>query len=440
MTNQKVKILILAAIPRGLRLDKEIREIEDAIRRANERDLFDIRTRTAIRPQDIRRAIAEEKPQIVHFCGHGEDDGSLLLEDDGGNNKSVSPQGLAALFERHSDYVNCVLFNACYSEKTADAISQHINYVVGMNHAIGDKAAIVFSQGFYDGLGYEQKDNQDVFQKAFNEGLIAIGLEDFSQKSIPVFKKNVNDLKTIKPSNTDIKKLEEIPTTGFEASEVGADYTELASSLSKKNFMLADDKTARIMLWIARREKEGWLREEDINNLPCRDLCTIDQLWLASSSGKFGFSVQKQIWIECGGELLESDFETITKFLERLDWKNNTHIVHDICWDLRATYGHLPLALVGLHRHMFLKALFSQNIVATTPESITIPFWLRLASRQINSAYRKTFKREEWGKEVNITEKIIDIKKITGKTMQQQIEEEIKYFSFLMQKLLSCNI
>ncbi len=51
MINEKVKILILAAIPRGLRLDKEIREIEDAIRRANERDLFDIRTRTAIDPR-----------------------------------------------------------------------------------------------------------------------------------------------------------------------------------------------------------------------------------------------------------------------------------------------------------------------------------------------------------------------------------------------------
>jgi len=439
MTNQKLKILILAAIPRGLRLDKEIREIEDAIRRANERDWFDIITRTAIRPQDIRRTIAEEKPQIVHFCGHGKDDGSLLLEDDGGNNKSVPPQGLAALFEQHSDYVECVVFNACYSVKTADAVSKYINYVVGMNQPIGDKAAIVFAQGFYDGLGYEQEDNQDVFQKAFNEGLVAIGLEDFSQKSIPVLKQVVNKLNIIKPSNTTTKRLEDIPTTGSEASEVGADYTALASSLSKKTFFLADRETARIMLWIARREKEGWLREEDINNLPCRDLCTIDQLWLASSNGKFGFSVQKQIWIEFGGKLLESDFETIIKFLERLEWEDNKHINHDICWDLRATYGHLPLALVGLHRHMFLEAL-SQNIVATTPESTTVPFWLRIASRRINSAYRKNFKRKEWGKEVNITEEIIDIKKITGKTMQQQIEEEIKYFSFLMQKLLSCNI
>ncbi|MEM7617462.1 MAG: effector-associated domain EAD1-containing protein [Pseudomonadota bacterium] len=189
-TIQQQKILILTAIPHGLRLDKEIQEIEDAIRRATRRDLFDIKTRTAVRPQDIRRTIREEKPQIVHFCGHGLDDGSLLLEDDGGKNKPVLPQGLAMLFKQHSDYVSCVLFNACHSVTTADAVSQHINYVIGMNREIGDKAAIAFAQGFYDGLGYEQEDNQDVFAKAFDEGLTAIAMEDFSQESIPILKKN----------------------------------------------------------------------------------------------------------------------------------------------------------------------------------------------------------------------------------------------------------
>ncbi|AFZ15572.1 hypothetical protein Cri9333_4802 (plasmid) [Crinalium epipsammum PCC 9333] len=188
-SNQGQKILILAAIPHGLRLDKEIREIEEAIRRATNRDLFEIKVRTAVRPQDIRRAIAEEQPQIVHFCGHGEKDGSLLLEDDGGNNKLVTPQGLASLFESHTDCVKCVLLNACYSEQSAEAIKQHINYVIGMNNSIQDKAAIAFSQGFYDGLGYKTSASQNVYQRAFNEGIVAIKLEDISQGAIPILKK-----------------------------------------------------------------------------------------------------------------------------------------------------------------------------------------------------------------------------------------------------------
>ncbi|WP_290881545.1 CHAT domain-containing protein [Fischerella sp.] len=187
---QQQKILILAAIPYGLRLDKEIREIEEAIRRATNRDLFEIRIITAVRSQDIRRAIAEERPQIVHFCGHGMEDGSLLLEDDGGNNKPVSPEALASLFRLHADYVKCVLLNACYSEKPAVAISQYINYAIGMNNPIQDRAAIAFAQGFYDGLGYKISGNQDVFQRAFDEGMVAIQMEDLSQGQIPVFKKN----------------------------------------------------------------------------------------------------------------------------------------------------------------------------------------------------------------------------------------------------------
>jgi hypothetical protein len=186
------KILILTAIPHGLRLDKEIREIEEAILRATNRDLFEIEIRTAVRPRDIRRAIAEEQPQIVHFCGHGEPDGSLLLEDDGGNNKPVSPEALAFLFKLHADYVKCVLLNACYSEQAAMAISQYINYVIGMNNPIQDKAAITFAQGFYDGLGYKNSGNQDLFQRAFDEGMVAIQLESLSQGEIPVFKKTLN--------------------------------------------------------------------------------------------------------------------------------------------------------------------------------------------------------------------------------------------------------
>ncbi|WP_244919135.1 CHAT domain-containing protein [Nostoc commune] len=173
-------------------MDKEIREVEECIRRAVRRDTFDVDIRTAVRPQDIRRAIAEEKPQIVHFCGHGLEDGSLLLEDNEGQNKAVPPEGLASLFELHADYVNCVLLNACHSVKSAEAISKYINFAIGMNQEIQDKSAIQFAQGFYDGLGYTTSEIQGVFPRAFQEGLVAIKLENLSQAEIPVIKTRIN--------------------------------------------------------------------------------------------------------------------------------------------------------------------------------------------------------------------------------------------------------
>ncbi|MBO3461847.1 protein kinase [Aetokthonos hydrillicola Thurmond2011] len=186
------KILVLSAIPGGLRLDQEIRNIEEAIERSTKRELFEICIRTAVRSQDIRRSIAEERPFIVHFCGHGMEDGSLLLEDDAGENKLVSPQGLASLFKLHADCVKCVVLNACYSVQLAESISQYIDYVIGMNQPIEDQAAIAFTQGFYDGLGFANPNNQNAFERAFDEGMVALQMEDLLQASVPVLKKLSN--------------------------------------------------------------------------------------------------------------------------------------------------------------------------------------------------------------------------------------------------------
>ncbi|WP_017318932.1 GUN4 domain-containing protein [Mastigocladopsis repens] len=289
-----------------------LRQIEKAIKRAVKRDLFDIRIRTAIRPQDIRRSIAEERPQIVHFCGHGMKDGSLLLEDDGGNRKPVSPESLAALFRLHVDYVKCVLLNACYSAKSGEAISQYINYVIGMNQPIDDKAAIVFAQGFYDGLGYDNTNNQDVIQRAFDEGIVAIGLENLSQEQIPVLYTSTDELRI--------------------------DYTQLQDLLKLGEWKKADLLTLAVMLKVSGREKEGWLNDKSINNFPCTDLCMIDQLWVKYSNGNFSFSVQKRIW-----ESVEQDY---SKFGYLVGWLKNKYIYYDhLTFSANAPQGHLPASL-----------------------------------------------------------------------------------------------
>lgn len=150
------KILIVASNPQGtsrLRLDEEVREIDEGLQRSQFRDRFDIESRWAPRPRDLHRALLDIRPQIVHFCGHGEGDAGLVLENEAGQPQFVSTEALSGLFRLFADSVECVLLNACYSEKQADAIVQHINYVIGMNQAVQDTAAINFAVGFYDGLG-----------------------------------------------------------------------------------------------------------------------------------------------------------------------------------------------------------------------------------------------------------------------------------------------
>lgn len=185
--NTHVKtILLLAANPRNtsqLQLDQEVREISEGLRRANKREQFKLEQRWAVRSRDFYRAILDTQPHIVHFCGHGAGEDGIVLEDDTGQTAFLQADALSGMFELFAtEGVECVLLNACYSEMQATAISQHINYVIGMNRAIGDKAAINFAVAFYDALGSGRE-----FEFAFKLGCSQIiGLKEHQT---PVFKK-----------------------------------------------------------------------------------------------------------------------------------------------------------------------------------------------------------------------------------------------------------
>lgn len=180
-------ILVLAASPTdmpGLRLDKEIREIDEGLRLAKKRDNFKLEQRLAARTEDLRRALLQYEPQIVHFCGHGETDG-IFLENDAGTKQLVPKEALTNLFKLFSKRgVQCVVLNACYSDEQAEEISEHINFVVGMSRAVGDKAAIQFAVGFYDGLGAGW-----TYEDAYELGCNAIALEGIPEELTPVLKK-----------------------------------------------------------------------------------------------------------------------------------------------------------------------------------------------------------------------------------------------------------
>ena len=186
-SNTVKKILILAANPKStprLHLDEEVREIQAGLERSKRREQFDITVKWAVRPDDLRRAMLDYEPQIVHFSGHGSKIQGLALEDNSAQTQFVSAEALARLFGLFAGKVECVLLNACYSDIQAEAINQHVDYVVGMSQAILDQAAVKFAVGFYDALGAGRS-----FEDAYQFGCSAIDLDGIPQNSIPVFRK-----------------------------------------------------------------------------------------------------------------------------------------------------------------------------------------------------------------------------------------------------------
>jgi hypothetical protein len=180
-------VLFLASEPIDtvrLRIGEEIREIHEQLQRSQYRDRFHLDERMAVRPVDFVQALLDLRPNIVHFSGHGAATGELCFEGPTGTALPVEPDALAALFEQFADQVKCVLLNACYAKVQAKAIVKHIDYVIGMNKAIKDKAAIAFSVGFYQALGGGR-----TIEDAFKLGRVQIQLQGIPDHLTPVLLK-----------------------------------------------------------------------------------------------------------------------------------------------------------------------------------------------------------------------------------------------------------
>ncbi|MFM6092369.1 MAG: GUN4 domain-containing protein, partial [Dolichospermum sp.] len=154
-------------------------------------------------------------------------------------------------------------------------------------------------------------------------------------------------------------------------SSCGMDYTKLRDLLKAGKWKEADEETRRVMLAVAKRET--WLNVESIDNFPCADLRTIDQLWVKYSDGRFGFSVQKRIYQGLGGTR-EYNQEILRKFGDKVGWRDGSGLYYkDITFDKKAPGGHLPFHW----RPLFI-------IMDDLPYYLWIDVWYALLSRLVD--------------------------------------------------------
>lgn len=147
------------------------------------------------------------------------------------------------------------------------------------------------------------------------------------------------------------------------ASERGVNYTKLRDLLKAGQWKEADYETYLVMLQAIGRKQDDWIRDGDLLSFPCIDLRTIDRLWVKYSNGKFGFSLQTRIYLECGGKLDgQNEGEAWERFGDRIGWRvQGKWIGYDrttldcpnppyVTFDLSAPAGHLPCrySLMGL--------------------------------------------------------------------------------------------
>lgn len=169
--SQQTTILFLAANPTDqarIQTDKEHRILKAELERGRQRDRFRfLPAQFAVTIPELLRAM-NDKPNIVHFSGHGETSGISVTTEN--NEAQLLPlPALQRLFKPLKGVVQIIVLNACYSAEQAKALSEFGPYVVGHNLPIADPAAISFSKGFYNGLGEGKS-----FEAAFNDAMFVV--------------------------------------------------------------------------------------------------------------------------------------------------------------------------------------------------------------------------------------------------------------------------
>jgi hypothetical protein len=121
-------------------------------------------------------------------------------------------------------------------------------------------------------------------------------------------------------------------------------YADLERYLKNGQWKEADEETCRLMITEVGKEEGQWFDPEDLRNFPCEPLRAIDGLWVEHSGGRFGFSVQRDIYLskECGS-IPDGKYNSKTwnHFCQLNGWKVRGEYV-SIVFNIASPRGHLP--------------------------------------------------------------------------------------------------
>ncbi|MBI4780831.1 MAG: GUN4 domain-containing protein [Oscillatoriophycideae cyanobacterium NC_groundwater_1537_Pr4_S-0.65um_50_18] len=120
--------------------------------------------------------------------------------------------------------------------------------------------------------------------------------------------------------------------TPSETSAPDANLTALEQALTSKNYREASRLTSLLVLDLAGKRSQGYLKAEDTRKLACQALQDIDQRWLKASDGYFGLSVQASIWRGVRGQT----YEDTQIFQSIVGWRGSS------TFSIAEPRGHLP--------------------------------------------------------------------------------------------------
>ncbi|MBE9111405.1 GUN4 domain-containing protein [Nodosilinea sp. LEGE 07298] len=103
-------------------------------------------------------------------------------------------------------------------------------------------------------------------------------------------------------------------------------YQPLQRLLKTGKLLEADEETVRVILQEAGTPDREDLTPNAIRLFPCSVLRVVDRLWTTYTGGRFGFSIQLQIYQSVGGTLesaIAQDSAVLNRLGEQVGWRQN---------------------------------------------------------------------------------------------------------------------
>lgn len=257
------------------------------------------------------------------------------------------------------------------------AFSAGINWMkygltTGMLMSAGAKGLMIYALGNTARLFYEAKVNQSIeplmsseaFNKLRQESQSYLEYANSEETIVNIISFEIEAAPIIVPPPKPVKK----PNKGHHSQAMrqrNSDdkYKRLRNLLVARNWKEADRETTNKICELMGTYLGGTLEEQNIINLSSKDIYTINKLWLKYSKGRFGFSVQKQIY-----NTMRIEYEYRTKentswfsrlfgddmqrvFLDKTDrlcdclgWPRiiTNYLTYEFKYSLSAPKGHLP--------------------------------------------------------------------------------------------------
>ena len=164
-----LRVLVVVAKPTDvpeLDVEREWTNLEGAMASLTEQRLVSLDRLRSATMHELARALLKSEYHVLHFIGHGGYDesgqqGVLVFEDEHGRSRLVPAEELGAHLHDHHP-MGLVVLNSCegaragrtdpFAGTAQTLVQQGLGAVIAMQFEISDRAAIAFSQTFYESI------------------------------------------------------------------------------------------------------------------------------------------------------------------------------------------------------------------------------------------------------------------------------------------------